>query len=79
LGVALWFLVGILGLLTGATRTLAVLVMAPKETDWEIKEGWGFGIMIGLGVISLFILGIFPQTFRFVLVNLPAMFEHLGQ
>jgi NADH:ubiquinone oxidoreductase subunit 2 (subunit N) len=79
LGVALWFLVGILGLLTGATRTLAVLVMAPKEIDWEIKEGWGSGIMIGLGVISLFILGIFPQTFRFVLVNLPAMFEHLGQ
>jgi formate hydrogenlyase subunit 3/multisubunit Na+/H+ antiporter MnhD subunit len=79
LGVALWFLVGILGLLTGATRTLAVLVMAPKETDWEVREGWGFGIMIGLGVISLFILGIFPQTFRFVLVNLPAMFEHLGQ
>jgi formate hydrogenlyase subunit 3/multisubunit Na+/H+ antiporter MnhD subunit len=38
LGVALWFLVGILGLLTGATRTLAVLVMAPKETDWEIKD-----------------------------------------
>jgi hypothetical protein len=53
--------------------------MAPKETDWEIKEGWGSGIMIGLGVISLFILGIFPQTFRFVLVNLPEMFEHLGQ
>lgn len=79
LGVAFWFLVGILGLLTGAIRTLAVLVMAPKETDWEIKEGWGPGIMIGLGVISLFILGIFPQTFRFVLVNLPAMFEHLGQ
>jgi formate hydrogenlyase subunit 3/multisubunit Na+/H+ antiporter MnhD subunit len=79
LGVAFWFLVGILGLLTGATRTLAVLVMAPKETDWEIKEGWGSGIMIGLGVISLFILGIFPQTFRFVLVNLPEMFEHLGQ
>lgn len=79
LGVALWFLVGILGLLTGATRTLAVLVMAPKEIDWEIKDGWGSGIMIGLGVISLFILGIFPQTFRFVLINLPGMFEHLGQ
>ena len=79
LGVAFWFLVGILGLLTGATRTLAVLVMAPEETDWEIREGWAPGIMIGLGVIGLFILGIFPQTFRFILVNLPAMFEHLGK
>ena len=79
LGVAFWFLIGILGLLTGATRTLAVLVMAPEETGWEIREGWASGIMIGLGVIGLFILGIFPQTFRFVLVNLPTMFEHLGK
>jgi len=77
--VAFWFLVGILGLLTGATRTLAVLVMSPQETEWELKESWGGGIMIGLGVIGLFILGIFPQTFRFILVNLPAMFEHLGK
>lgn len=79
LAVAFWFLVGILGLLTGATRTLAVLVMAPQEIGWELKESWSSGILIGLGVIGLFILGIFPQTFRFVLINLPAMFEHLGQ
>lgn len=79
LSVAFWFLVGILGLLTGAIRTLAVLVMAPDGTGWELQERWGAGIMIGLGVIGLFILGIFPQTFRFVLANLPAMFEHLGK
>lgn len=79
LTVAFWFLVGVLGLLTGAIRTLAVLVMAPDGTNWELQERWGVGIMIGLGVIGLFILGIFPQTFRFVLVNLPAMFEHLGK
>ena len=79
LGVAFWFLIGILGLLTGATRTLAVLVMAPQGTDWELRESWGTGIMIGVGVIALFILGIFPQTFRFVLADLPAMFEHLGK
>jgi NADH-quinone oxidoreductase subunit N len=79
LTVAFWFLVGILGLLIGAIRTLAVLVMAPDGTDWEVQERWGSGIMIGLGVIGLFILGIFPQTFRFILVNLPTMFEHLGK
>jgi formate hydrogenlyase subunit 3/multisubunit Na+/H+ antiporter MnhD subunit len=79
LGVAFWFLIGILGLLTGAIRTLAVLVIAPLGTGWELKERWGSGIMIGLGVIALFSLGIFPQTFRFLLVNLPAMFEHLGK
>jgi NADH-quinone oxidoreductase subunit N len=79
LGVAFWFLIGILGLLTGATRTLAVLVMAPQGTGWELQERWGTGILIGLGVIGLFILGIFPQIFHPIMANLPAMFEHFGK
>jgi len=79
LGVAFWFLVGTAGLSTGAIRTLAVLVMAPQGVDWELRENWGSGIMIGLGIISLFILGIFPQTFRPILANLPTMFEHFGK
>jgi formate hydrogenlyase subunit 3/multisubunit Na+/H+ antiporter MnhD subunit len=79
LGVAFWFLVGTLGLLTGGIRTLAALVIAPQGVDWELHENWGSGIMIGLGIIGLFILGIFPQTFRPILANLPAMFEHLGK
>jgi len=79
LGVAFWFLVGILGLLTGATRTLAVLVMAPQGTGWELQERWGSGILIGLGAAALFVLGIFPQIFRPIMANLPAMFEHLGK
>jgi formate hydrogenlyase subunit 3/multisubunit Na+/H+ antiporter MnhD subunit len=79
LGIAFWFLIGILGLLTGATRTLAVLAMAPQGTGWELRERWGAGTLIGLGVIGLFVFGLFPQTFRFVLAKLPAMFEHLGK
>jgi formate hydrogenlyase subunit 3/multisubunit Na+/H+ antiporter MnhD subunit len=79
LNVALGFMIGNLGLLTGGLRTLAVLVMAPQDTSWELNEEWGSGILIGMGVIGLFILGIFPQIFRPILVNLPAMFEHLGK
>jgi formate hydrogenlyase subunit 3/multisubunit Na+/H+ antiporter MnhD subunit len=79
LGIAFWFFVGILGLLTGATRTLAVLVMAPQGTGWELHERWDSGVMIGIGVIGLFILGIFPQLFHPIMANLPAMFEHLGK
>ena len=79
LSIAFWFLIGILGLLTGATRTLAVLVMSPQGTSWEMQERWGSGIMIGVGVIGLFVLGIFPQLFHPILTNLPAMFEHLGK
>jgi NADH-quinone oxidoreductase subunit N len=79
LGVAFWFLIGILGLLTGATRTLAVLVMAPQGTGWELQEHWRPGILIGIGVLGLFLLGIFPQIFRPIMANLPGMFEHLGK
>ena len=74
-----WFMIGILGLMIGAVRTLAVLVMAPQEKEWEVREQWGEGIMIGLGMIGLFILGIFPQIFHPILVNLPSIFEHLGK
>lgn len=79
LEVAFWFLIGILGLLTGATRTLAVLVMAPQGTGWELQERWRPGILIGIGVLGLFLLGIFPQIFRPIMANLPGMFEHLGK
>ena len=79
LGVAFWFLIGILGLLIGSIRSLAVLVMAPQGTGWELRETWGSGIMIGIGVTALFTLGIFPQILRPILINLPTMFEHLGK
>jgi hypothetical protein len=36
-------------------------------------------IMLGLGMIGLFILGLFPQTVQFLLADLPLMFEHLGR
>ena len=79
IGTTFWFLVGIAGYFTGAIRTLAVLVMAPKDAGWKIREQWGAGIMIGLGAIGLFFLGIFPQFFRPLLENLPSLFEHLGK
>lgn len=79
LSAAFWFLIGVLGLLVGAIRTMAVLVMAPQGTGWKLQERWLSGIMIGLGMIGLFILGTFPQLFRPILLNLPAMFEHLGK
>jgi NADH:ubiquinone oxidoreductase subunit 2 (subunit N) len=75
---AVWFLVGIIGLATGALRTLTVLVMAPGGSLWEINETPIQGILIGLGVIALFIMGFFPQTVQPLLTGLPSMFEHLG-
>ena len=79
LTMAIWFLVGLLGLLTGAVRMLAVLVMEKEETPWALKETWAQRAMLGLGMIVLFVLGIFPQALRPLLDKLPLMFQHLGR
>jgi NADH-quinone oxidoreductase subunit N len=79
IGAAVWFLIGLLGLLIGAVRMLAVLVMQKENTGWTSKESWIQRGMLGMGVLGLFLLGIFPQIMRPLLQNLPLMFQHLGQ
>ncbi len=76
---AFWLMIGMLGLLIGAIRTMAVLVMASGKTAWAWNETWVQRVMLGVGVIGLFILGVFPQAVRPLLANLPLMFTHLGQ
>lgn len=79
LGGALWMGIGIIGLLTSTFRSLAVISMAEEYTTWDVRESPAQIIMLGLGMIGLFVLGIFPQTVQYFLSNLPAMFEHLGR
>ena len=76
---AVWLLVGTLGLLTGAVRSLAALVMAPEYAPWESNETWTQRLMLGLGILGLFLLGVFPQVVGPLLENLPLMFSRLGQ
>jgi len=76
---AIWMAVGIIGLLASAFRSLAVISMADEYTSWKPRESPSQMIMLGLGIIGLFILGLFPQTVQFVLADLPLMFEHLGR
>jgi NADH-quinone oxidoreductase subunit N len=76
---ALWMAIGIAGLLTSAFRSLAVISMADEYTGWMPRESFTQMTMLGLGMIGLFLLGLFPQTVQFLLANLPLMFEHLGR
>lgn len=80
--VSLWqtlvLMIGLLGLLTGTVRTLAVAVMTPSNTPWELRESRIQIVLISLGVLALFILGLFPQATQPLLRNLPALFQHLG-
>ncbi len=76
---ALWLGIGMIGLLVSSFRSMAVLSMSDEYAGWELREGWLPGIMLGLGMLGLFILGLFPQIIQSLLSNMPAMFEHLGR
>jgi formate hydrogenlyase subunit 3/multisubunit Na+/H+ antiporter MnhD subunit len=77
--ISFWVFIGLLGLLVAVIRTLAVFVMAEEGKAWELNESWVQITMLGLGVIGLFILGMFPQILQPFIVNLPALFNHIGQ
>jgi NADH-quinone oxidoreductase subunit N len=79
LGASFWMGIGIVGLLTSAFRSLAVISMAEEYTSWERRESLAQAIMLGLGMTGLFILGLFPQIVQYFLLELPAMFENLGR
>ena len=63
-GAAVWFLLGLLGLLIGAVRQLAVLVMQTEDRPWTMGETVIQRGMLGIGVFGLFLLGIFPTGDR---------------
>lgn len=79
LSAAFWVFLGLIGLLIAAVRSLAAFVMAEENAKWELNESWVQTVMLGIGVLGLFILGIFPQILQPFLINLPALFERLGQ
>jgi NADH-quinone oxidoreductase subunit N len=79
IGGALWMGIGIIGLLTSVFRSLAVISMAEEYTTWELRESPTQVLMLGAGLVGLFVFGLFPQTVQYVLSNLPAMFEQLGR
>ena len=78
LSAGFWFLIGILGLAAGAIRMLAIMVIADEKIIWTSKESWAQRSLLGIGVIGLFILGLFPQIANPILDKLPLMFQHLG-
>ncbi|HMV27872.1 MAG TPA: proton-conducting transporter membrane subunit [Anaerolineales bacterium] len=79
LSASLWVFLGLLGLLVASVRTLATLVMASDDAPWELNETWVQTFMLGIGVLGIFLLGLFPQILQPFLSSLPALFEHLIQ
>ena len=71
---AIWAIIGSLGLLVGGIRTLVSIVSGDDEPGWELNESRSLIIYLSIGIIGLLIMGIFPNLFFQILVNLPASF-----
>lgn len=79
LPLALWFGLGSLGLWIVALRSMAVLTMFSDDTKWASCETWPQRILLVIGLLGLFIAGLFPQWAQPLFANLPAMFDYLGK
>ena len=75
----IWYLLGLLGLLAGAVRQLAVLVTQGEEGPWKACENLVQRGLLGAGALGLFLLGTFPQVMTFMVQKLPLMFQHLSR
>ena len=75
---ALTALLGYGGALFACFRTMAVLVMGPAETGWQISETWNQTILLVLGGFALILIGIFPQWFLPLMSRMAELFPNLG-
>ncbi len=75
-----WLGLGLFGLMISAIRTLAIMVITEEGIPWKWRESLNQLILLGLSIILLFFMGIFPQAIFYPLLSaLPGMFIHLGQ
>ena len=77
-GVGGFVLLGSVGLIIAALRTLVIFVSGRDDDVWHVEEKRGEWILLVLGVLALFAVGLFPQVFLQALTNMANMFVNFG-
>jgi NADH-quinone oxidoreductase subunit N len=75
---AAWILIGTIGLMAAGLRTLAEIAREPQQDLILQSAPRTPEIALGMGVLVLLIIGIFPQLFLPVLLNILKSFTHLA-
>jgi len=65
------------GIVISGIRSLAVLTMGKDETPWTVEESRSTIIFLTIGVVLLFIVGLFPQWFYGSISQVSQAFSHL--
>jgi len=71
-------LLGSAGLLIATLRTLIVFVGDSDDPQWVSKENWSQRILLMIGVVGLFLIGIFPQIILPQLARMASVFVNLS-
>lgn len=79
LPLAFWVFLGSFCLAASAIRVLASMAKAPEGAHWEAHETTSQRVLLWIGWLAMFLLGLFPNWVLPLWTKLPALFEHLGQ
>ena len=74
-----WVLMGNLGLFICVLRTVYTFAIIHEETQGGVRETILQRILVVIGIVAIFLLGLFPQWSLPLWTRLPALFTHLGQ
>lgn len=72
----LWVVIGIAGFWLSGFRVLSAFVQS-NQVEWKMEEGWPIVLLLSVGVIMLFLFGLFPHRFLLVLQGMLQAFEQL--
>lgn len=75
---ALLAILGSIGLLVGAIRTLSIMVTGTDDDKWLVNESRMLVVFLMIGVTGLLLLGLFPNLLISSLANLPAVLSQLN-
>jgi formate hydrogenlyase subunit 3/multisubunit Na+/H+ antiporter MnhD subunit len=76
--ISVWVIIGSLGLIVAGIRILTAIVAGERESENEAPEPRILKIFLAIGWLLLVLLGILPNFFIQMILNLPAAFTQIG-
>ena len=78
--IAVLSLIGTAGLIAAGLRSLSILFIHPdtQSPRWQLTERGAVIFFLAVGVLALFVVGLFPQAFLPPLAELALRFPHLA-